>query len=86
MEKIAKTDVYEAIAEMNGFHSTQKVTDWYWSGDELVFCTNKNLHETEHYYEDEFCQQMGGYFGKDLSGCRVDYDDGWFIFPPKGIR
>lgn len=79
--RIPKDEVFNAIAKMNGFHRSQKVTDWYWDcDDDLVFCTNKRSYETEHYNQSEFCQQIGNHFGLYLRGCKVDYLAGAFVF------
>ena len=86
MNKVKKELVFMAVEQDNNFHSKQKVTDWYWSEDELVFCTNKQTHETEHYTVEEFVRQMSNYFDGIDSNCdEIDFDGNTdsFVFKKK---
>ena len=59
---ITQNDIYRMVEETNNFKPNQKVVGWHYSGDEIVFSTNRKNHETEHYYLDEFVAQVDANF------------------------
>ena len=87
MTKISKECVFDAVARDNDFAKCHMVTDWYWSGDdELVFCTNKRTHETEHYTVEEFVRQMSNFYTIDPNSDMIDFDSksDSFVFKRRG--
>lgn len=80
LARIPKEDIFNAVGKDNNFCANQKVTDFYWSEDELVFCTNKKNHETEHYTIEEFARQMGNYFDGVYDANEIDVSGDVFIF------
>ena len=72
--KVRRWDVFYAVARDNKFVGKQKVTDWYWDCGGLVFCTNKQTHETEHYTVEDFVRHMSNFFAIDLGCDKIDFD------------
>ena len=80
LKRISKGDIFSAVWKDNNFSGRQKVTDFYWDNEELVFCTNKKNHETEHYTVEEFVRQMSYIFEGVAGANEIDVSGDMFIF------
>lgn len=83
---IKQSDIYKMVEEENRFRPNQKVIGWHFSGDEIVFDTNKMTHETEHYTVEEVIRKMANYID-GLDGCDtvvMSGDDWIFMKTGKG--
>ena len=86
MEKvfISKNDIYRMVAEDNGLRYNQRVVGWHYSGDEIVFNTNRKTHETEHYDLIDFvakvCRNFPEVNGRKCNQFGYSEEGGEFFF------
>ena len=59
---VKDSDIYKMVEEENRFRPNQKVIGWHFSGDEIVFDTNRRDHATEHYNLIEFVATVCRHF------------------------